>query len=328
MTGQPYPVNRPAERPGPEQMGPPMAQGPPPPMMQGPPPPVVYPQPYPYQQPGYYYPPPGYYQPYPPPPPGPYPYGPYPYYPPRPPDPLRFLNPLWVIGIFILVILITLVISIPVAFFAIIGSSGSAADVVAALTTPAMVLTLLVIQDLTLILTPYFVYFRNKALTWAELGLSSMSLKDAVNRVGLGLVAGLAYAAVILAITKIINYSGTGSTPEGELNSLTDYIMLMIGGSIVAPISEEFFFRGIAFGGAKKWLDHKGFGNSFTISLAFSSIFFAAVHGYDIFGTTVVMIAGIIFALLYFKTKSLVSPILAHAVYNGVLITVDFMHFS
>lgn len=191
-----------------------------------------------------------------------------------------------------------------------------------------MILVLLVIQDLILILTPYFVYFRNKALTWVELGLSSMSPKDAINRVGLGIVAGLGFAAVVLAITKLINYSGSGSVPGGSLNNLTDYILLMIGGSVVAPISEEFFFRGIAFGGVKKWLVHKGFGYPFALSLAFSSLFFAAVHGYDIFGTTVVLIAGIIFALLYHKTGSLVSPILAHAFYNGVLITVEFMHFS
>jgi membrane protease YdiL (CAAX protease family) len=234
---------------------------------------------------------------------------------------------LWIIGIFIVVILITLVISIPVAFFVIIGA-GSAQDIVSALTTPAMILALLVIQDLTLMLTPYFIYFRNKALTWVELGLSSMSSRDAVNRVGLGLIAGLGYAAIVMALTKLISYSGTGSVPGGELNSFTDYIMLMVGGSIVAPISEEFFFRGIAFGGAKKWLENRRFAYSFSLSLAFSSIFFAAVHGYDIFGTTVVLIAGIIFALLYHKTGSLVSPIIAHAFYNGVLITADFMHFS
>lgn len=234
---------------------------------------------------------------------------------------------MFVIGVFILVILLALVFSIPVAFFVIIGS-GSAADIISALTTPSMVLTLLVIQDLILILTPYFIYFRNKALTWVELGLSSMSLKDAVNRVGLGLVAGIGYAAVILAVTKLINYSGTGSVPGGQLNNLTDYILLIIGGSIVAPISEEFFFRGVAFGGVKKWLENRGFKDSFVLSLAFSSIFFAAVHGYDIFGTTVVLIAGIIFAFLYYKTGSLLSPMIAHAFYNGVLITTDYMHFK
>jgi membrane protease YdiL (CAAX protease family) len=51
------------------------------------------------------------------------------------------------------------------------------------------------------------------------------------------------------------------------------------------------------------------------------------VHGYDIFGTVVVFIGGIIFAILYYKTDSLVTPIVAHAVYNGVLITAEYMKF-
>ena len=177
-------------------------------------------------------------------------------------------------------------------------------------------------------LTPYFIYFRNKALTWVELGLSGMSAKDAVNRVGLGLIVGLGYAGLVLAISKLIGYNDSGSVPGGELNNLTDYIMLIIGGSVVAPLSEEFFFRGIAFGGVKKWLEHRGFRDAFILSLAFSSIFFAVVHGYDLFGTTIVLFAGIIFAILYQKTRSLVSPMIAHAFYNGVLITVEFMHYK
>ena len=59
----------------------------------------------------------------------------------------------------------------------------------------------------------------------------------------------------------------------------------------------------------------------------FSSILFAMVHGYDVFGTFVVFIMAIVFALLYEKTGSLVTSIMAHAAYNGVIITAEFLRF-
>lgn len=285
-----------------------------------PPPPVVH---------QYQYPPQGYYYQYPPPYPGPYPvYYPYPLPPPRPPpDPYRWLNPLWVLLVLILVLVITVTISIPIAIVLLLSYS-TPQQMISALTTPLMLLVLLVIQDSIMVIVPYAFYIKTRLLTWVELGLTSMSAKDAMNRTGVGLVAGLGLSAIILAVTKYINYQTSGGVPMSNLDTVPNYVFMLLGGAVVAPIAEELFFRGVALKGVMKWLERRGDRNPFLWAMLFSSFLFAIVHGYDVFGTVVVFMAGIIFAVLFYKSNSLVTPMIAHAAYNGVLITAEFLKLT
>jgi len=79
---------------------------------------------------------------------------------------------------------------------------------------------------------------------------------------------------------------------------------------VVLPITQEFIFRGL--------LLHR-FTTKWNIAIAIwaSSIIFGLLHPGDLFGT---FLFGVVMALLYIKTKTLIVPIVAHAMYNTIAI--------
>ncbi|RPF50664.1 CPBP family intramembrane glutamic endopeptidase [Aquisalibacillus elongatus] len=88
---------------------------------------------------------------------------------------------------------------------------------------------------------------------------------------------------------------------------------------IIAPIVEEFLFRGFLLGR----MSHKfGVGKGIIIS----SILFGLLHGPDFIGAT---IFGIILCIVFIKTGSLILPIILHMVYNiAVLIFEYFLPYQ
>jgi hypothetical protein len=82
--------------------------------------------------------------------------------------------------------------------------------------------------------------------------------------------------------------------------------------ALVVPIGEEVYFRGVVYGG----LRHR-YGVGW--ALAGSSLFFAVVHQ-QIIHFLPIAILGLVFALLYQRTQSLIPPITVHAVNNVVAV--------
>lgn len=79
----------------------------------------------------------------------------------------------------------------------------------------------------------------------------------------------------------------------------------------IVPIAEELFFRGFVYGTLRRW----GVG----AAAALSAIFFAAVHN-QIVHFLPIFLLGIILALLYQRTGSLLPPVMVHAVNNVVAV--------
>ena len=220
----------------------------------------------------------------------------------------------------VFVIIVAIVVMVPIVAYWFL-TSASVEDFTNYLMEPAILVILLFIQDTIFVVIPYFIYFRSKVLTWAEMGLDQHNFGS---RMMTGLLTGLGLGALMVLIVMAINYDTGGGLPGPELNSMTDLALLLVGGSIIAPIAEEFFFRGIAFKGVMKWMDHRGYKHGFLFALLFSSIIFAAIHNYDIFGSVVVFLAGMLFAYLFERTGSIIPGIFAHAAYNAVVITAEF----
>lgn len=102
-----------------------------------------------------------------------------------------------------------------------------------------------------------------------------------------------------------------------HVTTLFGFIAYAIGAVIFAPIIEEFLFRGII-------LQKLTIKRNIIQGLLISAIFFMAVHfRYDIVS---LFLGGIIFAILYLKTKQLVVPIMCHCMYNLIVITRLFHH--
>ena len=87
---------------------------------------------------------------------------------------------------------------------------------------------------------------------------------------------------------------------------------------VIAPLAEEFFFRGLLFSAAKKigWPKCGWLG---------ASLLFAAIHG-----SAPVFLPLFVFALvlawLYEKTEGLLAPIAAHAGFNAINVIILLAH--
>jgi membrane protease YdiL (CAAX protease family)/uncharacterized RDD family membrane protein YckC len=137
--------------------------------------------------------------------------------------------------------------------------------------------------------------FRPSAFGWMALGLFSYY------------VAAIAYGALITEPDQKDIARDLG-LDAGVLAAIPVVVLI----AIVAPIAEEFFFRGMLFGGLRKRL-------STYPSAAISALVFGALHATT--GITAVpplIIFGFMLALLYERTGSLVPGMLAHAFNNAL----------
>ncbi|GAK09342.1 hypothetical protein JCM19038_3172 [Geomicrobium sp. JCM 19038] len=132
----------------------------------------------------------------------------------------------------------------------------------------------------------------------------------------IGLVSGLLMA---LLVTGVMVLTGT-ELPKNEMTELLEQIVRMPGGlltiSLGAGFAEEFLFRGVLVGLVidvwPVWL-----------VLTLNALLFMAVHvpqyrGKPLMHLTI-FIMGLWLAFLFYWTSSLLAPIIAHAIYNGVL---------
>lgn len=80
--------------------------------------------------------------------------------------------------------------------------------------------------------------------------------------------------------------------------------------ALLPALGEELFFRGVLYRFVAKRIPNQWF------PVVASAAFFAAVH-YNPSGLPAIFLAGILFALFYYLTGSLLPGILAHFLYNG-----------
>ncbi len=95
--------------------------------------------------------------------------------------------------------------------------------------------------------------------------------------------------------------------------SISSNILLIVV-ALIAPFSEEIFFRGFLYSAFKKsW--------GINAALFLSSFLFAVVH-LELYSFVPLMIIGWLLAYLFEKTKSLLPAIFLHGVYNLILILI------
>lgn len=135
--------------------------------------------------------------------------------------------------------------------------------------------------------------------------------------IAIGLVGGL----LLLGIGEL--YSAglatvLGHSPPSPWDSSADMpssakTVFLLFGALGAPIAEEIFFRGFLFG------LFKGAGHV-ALGMVVSALLFAAVHFSDAYNVPAIGLYGILLAMMYHHTGSLLAPIAAHCVNNGIVI--------
>ncbi|MDR7520410.1 MAG: CPBP family intramembrane glutamic endopeptidase [Armatimonadota bacterium] len=93
-----------------------------------------------------------------------------------------------------------------------------------------------------------------------------------------------------------------------NLTSTPSLVWLLVLLAVVVPIGEEVFFRGFVYGGLRaRW--------GITVAVLASAGFFAVVHRQLVHGVLIFLL-GVVLALLYERTRSLVPAVVTHALTN------------
>lgn len=137
---------------------------------------------------------------------------------------------------------------------------------------------------------------------------------DATNRPVLGVAGGLAAATFGLLYLFVIGAMGLLDDVSRDSKSFASLGLWAIPLAVVAaPVFEEFIFRGLIFGGLRR-----SFG-VWPATLASAAVF-AILH--PALAVIPVFVLGVCTALVYERTRSLLAPMIVHAVYNGCVIGV------
>ncbi|MEK4427273.1 CPBP family intramembrane glutamic endopeptidase [Solibacillus sp. FSL K6-1523] len=107
-----------------------------------------------------------------------------------------------------------------------------------------------------------------------------------------------------------------GSENTADIMLITKVAPIMIIATVLlGPILEELIFRRVIFGSIVQ-------NYNFWIASIISSVVFAAIH-MDFTHIIIYTISGMVFAFLYYKTKRLLTSIIAHVLLNGFVTIVQ-----
>jgi hypothetical protein len=139
----------------------------------------------------------------------------------------------------------------------------------------------------------------------------SYSLESNRFPVGVAIIGSLLMIPLHIAIDPIVALFPIPESLNNILEGIYDNPIAIIATvAIAAPLLEEILFRGIILHGLLK--NYKA-----GISIAFSSLLFALIHGNVAQGLGALLM-GLFMGWLYWKTKSLYLPILLHFINNSV----------
>lgn len=137
---------------------------------------------------------------------------------------------------------------------------------------------------------------------------------------------GVRATVLILFINVLITSifpQGSGDTPSTTQNIIQDqsFMITFLLPVVIAPIAEEFAFRA----GLKYLLIDKGKWYKTTYILT-SSIIFGLLHWTPGAPTALLHVLlttfiGVVYSIVYLKTKNIYIPIVSHMLYNGLVVT-------
>lgn len=99
-----------------------------------------------------------------------------------------------------------------------------------------------------------------------------------------------------------------------EIAKVAPIMIIVI--ALIGPILEELVFRRVIFGSLVQV-------QGFWISAIISAIIFAAIH-FEFSHILLYTVCGLIFAFLYYKTKRLLTSVIAHILLNSFVVLVQF----
>lgn len=164
-----------------------------------------------------------------------------------------------------------------------------------------------------ILLIPIAIVFLMRKVSWRALGLRAFNPRALT--LGCGMLIGVYVLVIInnliMMALGVVTQADVISDLLGEIDS--PYLFAFVT-AIVAPITEELFFRGFLFKGLREkygWVN----------ALMFSSIIFALFHG-QLATLIPTFLLGALFAYMFHRTESVYPGMLLHFAVNalGVLV--------
>lgn len=165
-----------------------------------------------------------------------------------------------------------------------------------------------------------FVILRRRRIRWALLGWSG-KLRLVVAGITAGCALFLAVQAAGLVLSRMagpLPVSRTLLDAVLSQRSLKGLLLFLAVAGVLAPIGEELFFRGILYSALRN-----RYGRA-AAAMA-SAVAFALLHGEWTAMAVPIWLAGVVLAVAYQATGSLVTPIVAHCVHNVLTAVVAYL---
>lgn len=161
-------------------------------------------------------------------------------------------------------------------------------------------------------------------LTWDMVGVSRKDLGQNLKLALGALVANVPIITIMLIISSILQkiLPGGGHPATEEIMnhpSVLKVFSIFILASIVAPIWEEFFFRGLLFPAFKAATGRP------VIAAILSSFVFASIHPQGLAGILPLMSIALMFCAVSYQSKSLVANMIMHGIHNALTLGIGLI---
>jgi membrane protease YdiL (CAAX protease family) len=197
-------------------------------------------------------------------------------------------------------------------------------------TTPAVSLIGDVVFDLGFVVTALYFASRNGRPRPADFGYRRVAWA-----VGIGafLAAGVGYFIVTAVYQAIVHLHGSDKLPKdlGVETSTAALVGAAIFVCVIAPIAEEFFFRGFIFGGLRRWhIRVHGRNIGTWVAAIETGLLFGIAHSGSAAAQYLIPLAflGFVLCLVRWKTRSLYPCMALHSVNNSLALGYNELHWN
>jgi len=158
---------------------------------------------------------------------------------------------------------------------------------------------------------------------WRDLGINR-PLTGTLGRYGI--MGGILLILMVLVMGYVLKYLQPEIQPQyyeemlRSVNRLPDFIGILVAGSVLAPLSEEIFYRGMIYPVFRKHM-----GPVWGAILA--GLVFGLAH-WDFWRTIPLAMGGAGLCYIYEKSGSIWVSVLAHGVWNGLLSIIIYLSLS
>jgi Predicted metal-dependent membrane protease len=184
-------------------------------------------------------------------------------------------------------------------------------------------LTAFGVQFAATILFVYLFAVLFKQGRWRDLGLRPARLAD----VGLyGILGGILLIIMVLIMGLVLKYFQPDLQPQSieemlrTAGQLRDFLILTATATILAPIAEEIFYRGMVYPLFRKYL-----GTAWGAIGA--GLIFGLAH-FDLWRAIPLAIGGAILCYIYERTGSILVSMVAHGIWNGIICILIYFSLS